>query len=104
MFYFMQSATFIDYVLIFRWRKIIKDATNAVEVVTFDYPCKFLSKKLNVPFFSRSYNLPVGKGDKMSPPPKPEKLVDFHERRMREVISAFPGHPLILAGKSYGSR
>lgn len=25
-----------------RWKKLLGEATNAVEVVTFDYPCKML--------------------------------------------------------------
>ncbi|CAN4127246.1 unnamed protein product [Withania somnifera] len=36
--------------------------------------------------------------------PKAEKLVDFHTNIVKEVAAKYPGHPLILAGKSMGSR
>lgn len=37
-------------------------------------------------------------------PPKAEKLVDFHTDVVKNEVSKYPGHPLILAGKSMGSR
>lgn len=43
-------------------------------------------------------------GGKRRTPPKAEKLVDFHVDVVRETVSKYPGHPLILAGKSMGSR
>ncbi|EOY24991.1 Alpha/beta-Hydrolases superfamily protein isoform 1 [Theobroma cacao] len=67
-----------------RWTKMLKKALNAVEVVTFDYP--YIS------------------GGKRRAPPKAEKLVDFHSDIVKNAVSKYPGHPLILAGKSMGSR
>ncbi|XVF51339.1 hypothetical protein PTKIN_Ptkin04bG0177200 [Pterospermum kingtungense] len=67
-----------------RWREMLKKALNAVEVVTFDYP--YIS------------------GGKRKAPPKAEKLVDFHSDVVKNAVSKYPGHPLILAGKSMGSR
>lgn len=43
-------------------------------------------------------------GGKRRAPPKAEKLVDFHSNIVKEVSAKYPGHPLILAGKSMGSR
>lgn len=43
-------------------------------------------------------------GGKRRAPPKAEKLVDFHSNIVKEVAAKYPGHPLILAGKSMGSR
>ena len=43
-------------------------------------------------------------GGKRRAPPKAEKLVDFHADIVRETVAKYPGHPLILAGKSMGSR
>ncbi|MCL7044837.1 hypothetical protein MKW94_004102 [Papaver nudicaule] len=57
-----------------RWKDMIGKALLAVDVVTFDYP--YLS------------------GGKKRAPPKAEKL----------AAAKYPGHPLILAGKSMGSR
>ncbi|KAK8977988.1 hypothetical protein V6N11_062792 [Hibiscus sabdariffa] len=67
-----------------RWKEMLKKALNAVEVVTFDYP--YMS------------------GGKRKAPPKAEKLVDFHSDVVKDAVSKYPGHPLILAGKSMGSR
>ncbi|XP_073131792.1 uncharacterized protein [Henckelia pumila] len=67
-----------------RWKDMLAEALNAVEVVTFDYP-----------YFS---------GGKKRSPPKAEKLVDFHCDVVKKATSKYPGHPLILAGKSMGSR
>ncbi|XP_073285674.1 uncharacterized protein [Primulina huaijiensis] len=67
-----------------RWKDMLAEALNAVEVVTFDYP-----------YFS---------GGKQRSPPKAEKLVDFHCGVVRATMTKYPGHPLVLAGKSMGSR
>jgi alpha-beta hydrolase superfamily lysophospholipase len=37
-------------------------------------------------------------------PPKAEKLIDFHTETIREAQKKHPGCPLVLAGKSMGSR
>ncbi|OVA11445.1 KAT8 regulatory NSL complex subunit 3/Testis-expressed sequence 30 protein [Macleaya cordata] len=66
------------------WKEMIGKALHAVDVVTFDYP-----------YFS---------GGKKGPPPKAEKLVEYHLRIVKDAIAKYPGHPLILAGKSLGSR
>ncbi|XP_060206876.1 uncharacterized protein LOC132634805 [Lycium barbarum] len=67
-----------------RWKEMLTKALNAAEVVTFDYP--YMS------------------GGKRRAPPKAEKLVDFHSNIVKEVAAKYPGHPLILVGKSMGSR
>ncbi|CAN0908788.1 KAT8 regulatory NSL complex subunit 3 [Linum grandiflorum] len=67
-----------------RWKELLKNSIDAVEVVTFDYP-----------YFS---------GGKKRAPPKAEKLVEFHKGIVKETMEKYPGHPLILAGKSMGSR
>ncbi|TYG92386.1 hypothetical protein E1A91_A11G026100v1 [Gossypium mustelinum] len=67
-----------------RWKEMLKKALNAVEVVTFDYPY-------------------MSEGKRRSPP-KAEKLVDFHTNVVKNAVAKYPGHPLILAGKSMGSR
>lgn len=43
-------------------------------------------------------------GGKKRAPPKAEKLVEFHSNIVKETATNYPGHPLILAGKSMGSR
>lgn len=43
-------------------------------------------------------------GGKKRAPPKAEKLVEFHSNIVKETATKYPGHPLILAGKSMGSR
>lgn len=43
-------------------------------------------------------------GGKRKAPPKAEKLVEFHTDVVKGAVAKFPGHPLILAGKSMGSR
>lgn len=43
-------------------------------------------------------------GGKRRAPPKAEKLVEFHSDVVRKAAAKYPGHPLILAGKSMGSR
>ncbi|VVA35709.1 PREDICTED: alpha/beta hydrolase [Prunus dulcis] len=67
-----------------RWKDMLGKALHAVEVVTFDYP--YIS------------------GGKRRAPPKAEKLVDFHADVVGKAVAKYPGHPLILAGKSMGSR
>ncbi|XP_074317577.1 uncharacterized protein LOC141653648 [Silene latifolia] len=67
-----------------RWKEMLQKALCAVEVVTFDYP--YLS------------------GGKKRPPPKAEKLVDFHAEMVEKAVAKYPGHPLVLVGKSMGSR
>ncbi|KAG5228260.1 KAT8 regulatory NSL complex [Salix suchowensis] len=67
-----------------RWKDMLKNALNAVEVVTFDYP--YIA------------------GGKKKAPPKAEKLVEFHKDIVKKTTDNYPGHPLILAGKSMGSR
>ncbi|CAI0408669.1 unnamed protein product [Linum tenue] len=67
-----------------RWKELLKNAVGAVEVVTFDYP--YLC------------------GGKKRAPPKAEKLVEFHKGIVKETSEKYPRHPLILAGKSMGSR
>ncbi|PON45239.1 KAT8 regulatory NSL complex subunit 3/Testis-expressed sequence 30 protein [Parasponia andersonii] len=67
-----------------RWKDMLGKALHAVEVVTFDYP--YMS------------------GAKRRAPPKAEKLVDFHLDIVKDTVAKYPGHPLILAGKSMGSR
>jgi len=37
-------------------------------------------------------------------PPKAEKLVEFHSNIVKETATKYPGHPVVLAGKSMGSR
>ncbi|GMH09339.1 hypothetical protein Nepgr_011180 [Nepenthes gracilis] len=67
-----------------RWKEMLGKALHAVEVVTFDYPYMASGKR--------------------RAPPKAEKLVDFHSDVVKRTVSKYPGHPLILAGKSMGSR
>ncbi|KAL2547629.1 alpha/beta-hydrolase superfamily protein [Forsythia ovata] len=67
-----------------RWKDMLAKALNAVEVVTFDYP--YIA------------------GGKRKAPPKAEKLVEFHSDIVRKSMAKYPGHPLLLAGKSMGSR
>lgn len=67
-----------------RWRDKLHNALQAVEVVTFDYP--YIS------------------GGKKRAPPKAQKLVDYHLEVVKEASKKYPDHPVILAGKSMGSR
>ncbi|KAH9775171.1 AB hydrolase-1 domain-containing protein [Citrus sinensis] len=67
-----------------KWKDMLGKALDAVEVVTFDYP--YIA------------------GGKRKAPPKAEKLVEFHTDVVKRAVAKFPGHPLILAGKSMGSR
>lgn len=66
------------------WKKMVQDALDAVAVVTFDYP--YMS------------------GGKRRAPPKAEKLVDHHLGIVKDAAVKYQGHPLILMGKSMGSR
>lgn len=43
-------------------------------------------------------------GGKRRAPPKAEKLVEFHSDVVKKTLAKYPDHPLILAGKSMGSR
>jgi predicted alpha/beta-hydrolase family hydrolase len=63
---------------------MLKKTLEAVEVVTFDYPYLADGKKRVAP--------------------KAEKLIEFHLNVVKETAAKFPGHPLILVGKSMGSR
>ncbi|KAJ0989324.1 hypothetical protein J5N97_007680 [Dioscorea zingiberensis] len=67
-----------------RWKEMLGEALGAIEVVTFDYP--YIS------------------GGKRKAPPKAEKLVDYHLDVVKDTVAKYPGHPLILVGKSMGSR
>ncbi|KAH8944315.1 hypothetical protein BDL97_13G104200 [Sphagnum fallax] len=67
-----------------RWKELLASATNAVEVVTFDYPYCANGKR--------------------GPPPKAEKLVDSHIAEIEKAVEKHSGHPLVLIGKSMGSR
>ncbi|XP_068644535.1 uncharacterized protein [Aristolochia californica] len=67
-----------------RWKEMLGKALHAVEVVTFDYPYMSVGKR--------------------RPPPKADKLVEYHSDVVKKAIEEHPGQPLILAGKSMGSR
>lgn len=67
-----------------RWKELLCKALHAVEVVTFDYP--YISE------------------GKRKAPPKAEKLVDYHLDIVKKAAAKHPGHPLVLVGKSMGSR
>lgn len=66
-----------------RWKNLLANALNPVEVVTFDYP--YISGRRKAA-------------------PDAEKLVGFHLEFVRKVAAKYPEHPLILIGKSLGSR
>ncbi|MED6194306.1 hypothetical protein PIB30_027284 [Stylosanthes scabra] len=66
-----------------RWKIMMKEALHAAHVLTFDYPYITQKKKA---------------------PPKAEKLVDSHSQIVMQTAAKYPGHPIILAGKSMGSR
>ncbi|KAJ3701123.1 hypothetical protein LUZ61_004828 [Rhynchospora tenuis] len=66
-----------------KWKELIGEALNAIEVVTFDYPYILAKRKA---------------------PPKAEKLVDYHLKIAKDALVKHPGHPLVLMGKSLGSR
>ncbi|XP_010261524.1 PREDICTED: uncharacterized protein LOC104600335 isoform X2 [Nelumbo nucifera] len=68
-----------------KWRNMLRKALHAVEVITFDYPYIHGAKW-------------------KTPPPKAEELVDYHLDVVKKAVSKHPNHPLILAGKSMGSR
>eukprot|EP00897_Mesotaenium_endlicherianum_P007993 jgi/Mesen1/7221/ME000372S06464 len=67
-----------------RWKGMLKEATQALDVITFDYPYLKAGKKAG--------------------PPKAENLVEFHAQQLLRAQDSYPGHPLILCGKSMGSR
>ena len=41
---------------------------------------------------------------KKGAPPKAEKLVNSHKEEIKKAMSRHPDHPLVLVGKSMGSR
>lgn len=43
-------------------------------------------------------------GGKKGAPPKAEKLVEFHSDIVKKTVAKYPEHPVILVGKSMGSR
>ena len=43
-------------------------------------------------------------GGKRRAPPKAEKLVDYHLGVVKDAVAKHQGHPLVLMGKSMGSR
>ncbi|KAI5002756.1 hypothetical protein ZWY2020_027406 [Hordeum vulgare] len=61
------------------WKEMVKDALDAIEVVTFDY--SYMS------------------GGKRRPPPKADKLVDHHLSVVKNAVAEHPGHPLVLMRK-----
>ncbi|KDP25313.1 hypothetical protein JCGZ_20469 [Jatropha curcas] len=67
-----------------RWKNMLENVLQAVEVVTFDYP--YIA------------------GGKKRAPPKAEKLVEFHKDVVKKAVAKHPGHLLVLAGKSMDSR
>lgn len=67
-----------------RWKELLSSSTGAADVVTFDYPYCANGKK--------------------GAPPKAEKLIDPHIEEIKKAQSKYPGHPLVLVGKSMGSR
>ncbi|CAM8980320.1 unnamed protein product [Rhodiola kirilowii] len=70
-----------------------KKSLEAVEVITFDYP---YSNSCNEP-----YRLIWWEKESSS---KAEKLIDYHLEVVNEASKKYPDHPLVLAGKSMGSR
>ncbi|KAG2410859.1 uncharacterized protein HKW66_Vig0015240 [Vigna angularis] len=56
--------------------------------------------KCCVEVFNGVYNM----SGKKRAPPKAEKLVEFHSNIVKETATKYPGHPVVLAGKSMGSR
>ncbi|KAI5009347.1 hypothetical protein ZWY2020_011484 [Hordeum vulgare] len=64
------------------WKEMVKDALDAIEVVTFDYP--YMS------------------GGKRRHPLKADKHVDHHLSVVKNAVAEHPGHPLVLMGKSMG--
>ncbi|GFP86714.1 kat8 regulatory nsl complex subunit 3 [Phtheirospermum japonicum] len=92
-----------------RWKCMLAEALNAIEVVTFDYPCEIVNKLcFFITFFDfmdfSTELLADITGKKRWVPPKAEKLIDFHSEIVKKTMDKYPGHPLILAGKSMGSR
>ncbi|KAL9330010.1 hypothetical protein ACSQ67_005013 [Phaseolus vulgaris] len=75
-----------------RWKNMLKEALHAVDVVTFDYPFNLMGLPL------------LDMSGKKRAPPKAEKLVEFHSNIVKETATTYPGHPVVLAGKSMGSR
>ncbi|MBA0714368.1 hypothetical protein Golax_013344 [Gossypium laxum] len=62
-----------------------------------------LTQDNSSPLIVFAHGADMSEGKRRSPP-KAEKLVDFHTNVVKNAVSKYPGHPLILAGKSMGSR
>ncbi|KAJ4752431.1 alpha/beta-Hydrolases superfamily protein [Rhynchospora pubera] len=73
-----------DWVL--RWKQMVGDALNAIDVVVFDYP---------------EISAEERKGTKKS---TEKMLFDYHWNFLEDTLINYPGHPLILMGTSLGSR
>ncbi|KAJ4818410.1 KAT8 regulatory NSL complex subunit 3/Testis-expressed sequence 30 protein [Rhynchospora pubera] len=73
-----------DWVL--RWKQMVGDALNAIDVVLFDYP---------------EISAEERKGTKKS---TAKMLFDYHWNFLEDTLINYPGHPLILMGTSLGSR
>ncbi|KAJ3701122.1 hypothetical protein LUZ61_004827 [Rhynchospora tenuis] len=73
-----------DWVL--RWKRMVGDALNAVDVVVFDYP---------------EISAEERKGTKKA---TVKMLFDYHWNFLEDTLIKYPGHPLILMGTSLGSR
>lgn len=56
-----------------------------------------------MPYVNLIYLIDIS-GRKRRAPPKAEKLVEFHLDIVKKTAAKYPGHPLILVGKSMGSR
>ncbi|KAJ6393555.1 hypothetical protein OIU77_022901 [Salix suchowensis] len=65
-----------------RWKDMLKNALNAVEVVTFDYP--YIA------------------GGKKKAPPKAEKLVEFHKDIVKKTTDNYPWSSSYLGWKIHG--
>jgi predicted alpha/beta-hydrolase family hydrolase len=87
---------------------------DAVEVVTFDYPCELIPISLahhlarsnssaRTELFSTNVVADMA-GGKRRAPPKAEKLVDHHLGVVKDAVAKHQGRPLVLMGKSMGSR
>ncbi|KAJ4794582.1 KAT8 regulatory NSL complex subunit 3 [Rhynchospora pubera] len=73
-----------DWVL--RWKQMVGDALNAIDVVVFDYP---------------EISAKERKGTKKS---TVKMLFDYHWNFLEDTLINYPGHPLTLMGTSLGSR
>jgi len=66
------------------WKALLEKTVDAVAVISFDYP--YLA------------------GEKKKATPRAETLCGFHREQIKQAMSEHPGHPIVLAGKSMGSR